>query len=412
MRQQPSHILFIVIGVIYFFFNSFLLPEGLLYTTLLTPFFLVNLLQRKEAGIYAGFFLFTLILGIVQYTYTGHLMAYMKSFILLQCAAIFILNAYAVINNGADLQRLFKVLGSFNLVLMGISIVFLFIPALRHWTWWELAISEGIAVFPRLKMFTYEASYYSLLIVPVFCYYFLRKVLLNGNWGLAFVGFIIGLMLSFSLGVLGGLLLSIFLLYAFNLNELRKTINLNYVGLSVVVLLAITVVAFKFYPDNPLFHRISNISKGRDTSARGRTFDSFEIAWDLAKMNNKWLGIGLGQLKLIGRNYIIQYYSYNNMVGDVRIPNAVAETLNIYGITGIVVRFSIIIYLFIKTRVWQNYYRLLLFIFVFIYQFTGSFLFNIVEYMIWVLAFSPSVFPQFNRHHFIKEQDYESAIHK
>ena len=407
MKQKGSHITFIAVGVLFFFFNGFLLPEGLLYTTLLTPFFLSNLMQRKEAKIYAGFFLATLIFGVIQYTYTGHLGEYLKSFILLQSVAIFVLNAYAVINrevNPVNLVGLFKVLGTANVILLILSLVFLFVPELRSLVWFEVPISKGIGAIPRLKMFTYEASYYSLLLVPVFSYYLLRKLLLNGNWGFAFIGFSISLILSFSLGVLGGMLLSILLLYAFNLNELKRKINLNYVAVSSVALIAITITVFKLYPHNALFERLNNIRAGEDTSARGRTYESFQLAWNLAKLQNEWLGIGLGQLKIFGREYIIQFYGYSNMITDVRIPNAVAETLNVYGIVGIIIRFSIIIFLFIKTKVWQNYYRLLLFIFIFIYQFTGSFLFNLVEYMIWVLAFSPALFQQFNKQHFLKER--------
>jgi hypothetical protein len=45
--------------------------------------------------------------------------------------------------------------------------------------------------------------------------------------------------------------------------------------------------------------------------------------------------------------------------------------------------------------VWTNYYRLLLFLFVFIYQFTGSFITNVAEYVIWILAFT-NTFHQFD----------------
>jgi hypothetical protein len=79
----------------------------------------------------------------------------------------------------------------------------------------------------------------------------------------------------------------------------------------------------------------------------------------------------------------------------VRIPNAVAETMAIFGIFGIAIRFSLIFYFFIKTKVLENYYRTLLFVFVFVYQFTGSYITNIVEYVIWVIAFS-TVFKQFD----------------
>ena len=117
-------------------------------------------------------------------------------------------------------------------------------------------------------------------------------------------------------------------------------------------------------------------------------------------MKSLYWGVGPGQLKLIGRDYIIQYYNYSSIPGTIRIPNAVAETLNIFGLAGLVIRFLAIGYLFFKTKVWDNYYRLLLFLFIFIYQFTGSFLFNIAEYILWILAFSPALFPAFNRVHF------------
>jgi hypothetical protein len=46
--------------------------------------------------------------------------------------------------------------------------------------------------------------------------------------------------------------------------------------------------------------------------------------------------------------------------------------------------------------VWRNYYRLLLFTFIFIYQFTGSFITNVAEYVIWIMAFTP-VFREFDK---------------
>ncbi|MGZ5135232.1 MAG: hypothetical protein ACXWCG_08785, partial [Flavitalea sp.] len=52
---------------------------------------------------------------------------------------------------------------------------------------------------------------------------------------------------------------------------------------------------------------------------------------------------------------------------------------------------------FFKTKVWSNYYRLSLFLFIFIYQFTGSYLTNIAEYVIWILAFHPGLFTEFDR---------------
>jgi hypothetical protein len=46
--------------------------------------------------------------------------------------------------------------------------------------------------------------------------------------------------------------------------------------------------------------------------------------------------------------------------------------------------------------VYNNYYRFALFVFVFIFQFTGSFITNIAELAIWILAFT-NTFEEFDR---------------
>ena len=73
-----------------------------------------------------------------------------------------------------------------------------------------------------------------------------------------------------------------------------------------------------------------------------------------------------------------------------------AETLASFGIIGAVSRVIAQIVLFVATRVYDNYYRLVLFGFIFIYQFTGSYLTNVYEYLIWVIVFLP-VFPRFDK---------------
>lgn len=402
MQQKVNSTLLLAVSVLYLFFNSFLLPDGLLFTTLLTPFFLIRLLQRKGAMVYLAFLVISLVIAVIQLSGVEYVRAYIQSYLLLQCVAVFIINAYYGIREEADLGALFKVLASINMVLLGISILFLFIPLLRPWMWYEMSISEGLPIIPRLKMFTYEASYYSFIMVPLFAYYYLNKVLLRGRTGILLITLILSMLLGFSFGVLAALLISIFLVYFLNLNELGRRINLNHAAAGIVLIVVVFALVYWFYPHNMVFERWRNVFSGKDTSARGRTYESFILAWDIARSKSLYFGIGLGQLKLIGREYIIQYYLYDNIPAVIRIPNAVAETLNIFGLVGIVFRFGIIVYLFIKTRVWNNYYRLLLFIFVFIYQFTGSFLFNVAEYVTWILAFSSSIFPQFNRQHFMK----------
>lgn len=404
MMRKENYTVLLLLSIIYLFFNSFLLPEGLLFTTLLTPFFLVNLFRNKGYRVYLVFLMITVIFAVIQMPTVEFQREYAKSFILMQTVAIFTINTYYVFRTEDRLGALFKSLGTVNMVLLGVSVIFLFIPVLKPWMWYQMSMSEGLPVIPRLKMLTYEASYYSLIIVPVFAYYLLRNTLLSAKMGVLLFTLILSMVISLSFGVIIALMAAFFLVYFLNLNELGKRVNLNYFAAGVILVVIGIAAVYWLYPHNVVFDRMRNIYSGKDTSARGRTTESFVLAWNIAKMKSIWFGIGPGQLKLIGRDYIIQYYSYSNIPAVIRIPNAVGETLNIYGLAGVIIRFVIILYLFIRTRVWNNYYRLMLFIFVFIYQFTGSFLFNVVEYVIWVLAFSPGIFPVFDRKNFITDK--------
>jgi len=150
-----------------------------------------------------------------------------------------------------------------------------------------------------------------------------------------------------------------------------------------------------------LFIRIRNILEGNDTSFKGRTFDSYHLALQVAHVKSIYFGVGPGQLKLLGAEIWNTFYNTVFSINEIAIPNAVAETFAIYGVAGLLIRFSLEWYFFFRTRTYANYYRLGLFIFIFIYQFTGSYLFNIAEYLIWVLAFS-QVFEEFNKKNILK----------
>ncbi|HKZ67052.1 MAG TPA: hypothetical protein VJ111_11875, partial [Chitinophagaceae bacterium] len=156
----------------------------------------------------------------------------------------------------------------------------------------------------------------------------------------------------------------------------------------------VMLVLIFFFRHNPIFTRIGNILSGQDSSGKGRTVDAFLLACKILNEKNEYWGIGLGQIKLVGDNIIRNYYLYNMDI-IVTIPNAAAETLAIFGWIGFVIRILVELFFFFYTRVWTNYYRLLLFFFIFIYQFTGSFITNVAEYVIWILAFT-NIFYQFD----------------
>jgi hypothetical protein len=402
MVNQRTHIAFASLGILYMFLNNLFLPEGLLWTTLLTPLLFIWLMNTKGAIVYFGFLLVTLLFALVQYQGIDYLWDYTKSFLLLQAVAIFTLCAHYRLREHENPGNIFKLLAVVNLILVALAILLLFIPAAKPLMWYLVPISKGIPVIPRLKLFTYEASYYSFIIMPVFAYFLFSFLLLKTRPGILLLSSGLALILSFSMGVLGGIFISVLLVYIFNLNELKNTINWSYFGTGLLFTCIVLLILFRWYPDNILFERISNIWTGQDTSAKGRLYDSFIIAWKVAGEKSLLFGTGPGQFKHLGRNDIMEYYQYAAMPAAVRIPNAVAETLNIFGIAGLAIRFSLLIFLFIRTRVQDNYYRLFLFLFLFLYQFTGSFILNVVEYIGWALAFSPRLFTEFNRVHFLK----------
>jgi hypothetical protein len=63
------------------------------------------------------------------------------------------------------------------------------------------------------------------------------------------------------------------------------------------------------------------------------------------------------------------------------------EMLATYGLYGFLLKLFFEIFFFIRLKVYNNLFSLCLFIFIFIYQFTGSFVMNAAELGIWALVF-------------------------
>lgn len=387
-----------LVGYLYFFFNSVGLKGGLLYTNLLTPFFLIWV--YKKGYFKTIFYPFAVLLpfALVHYLMGVDVKTFLISHALVLSTIIFVVSAYIYIVHYRSLQQLMNSILIVNFILVLIAIPFYFMKEEYQQIFWYTNLFTKHKEFTRLSLFTFEASYYALLLVPL-VYYFLFKVGYHPrmrNKGLILIMTLIPFLLSMSFGVLGGTALTAMLMCWFNRHLFVKhRLLFNTIATLVVILLIVTIVVFLFFSNSLLISRISNIFTGTDTSARGRTFESFEIAYLVAKTKSIWVGCGLGQAKLVLPEIIRNKYAHWGEQDVYRIPNAAAETLAIFGYSGLIVRFSVIIYLFVKTNVNKNYLQLSLFIFIFIYQFTGSYITNVVEYVIWIFAFS-TIFPEFN----------------
>lgn len=383
-------------AILYFFLNSIGLPFGLTYTALLAPFFYWWVLSKSGKEILLPFFLICFPIVFVQLIFVGvDDKTYVASLFNLAAVYIFCYAFYMFLKSCTNPELLFKRIAAINFLLCLIAILFYFT------SWWELfwiqqPLTEGIEDFKRLRLFTYEASYYATLMVPLFFFFFLKIILgqnkTNAWWILILITLPYGL--SFSIGVISSIVLSIataFIIHFRRLVVKKRVINL--LALSVLILIPAIVSIAVFFPDNTLFFRIENILAGKDSSGRGRTYEAFYLAMKMMALKSELWGIGLGQVKIIGTDVIRDFYLYPPDY-RIAIPNVSAETLALFGWVGLFIRFATEFVLFFYTRVWKNYYRLLLFVFVFIYQFTGSFITNIAEYVIWILAFT-EVFPQF-----------------
>lgn len=398
---------FLGLAILYFFFNSALLPEGLLYTDLLSPFFLWWIYRKGHLG-WMGFFFVTTIPFIPIHLIQGVApWYYLRSLASLFCSVTFGVAFCVLLQSGPDMDRLFRQILRINFLMVTIALIMLPFPGARGILWYLKEFSPGVGVIPRLKMLTYEASYYSLLFVPIALYFYLRLLLSSDKtpWR-TFVMVTIPLAMSLSLGVIGGIGLTLVILAAsMPAVFLPKGAALKYLLSGACIGLLGLVGLMILLPHNPLSGRFRNIFSGNDTSFRGRTYESFILAWKIARQKSVLFGCGPGQPKIVGIPVFRTYYGYLPPV--VRLPNTLADSLATYGLAGLAGRLALTVWLFFRTRVSRNYYQLSMFIFMFIYQFTGSFLTNIAEYAIWVLAFIP-VFRQFDREAVCREADRKS----
>lgn len=385
---------------VYFFFNSVLLPKGILYTHILSPVFFYNTVRAGGKTWLKPFTVFLVLYDVIHLILGVHLKSFLISNGLFILTYFCVVGFYHFVNHYSGLGRLFRNVLLVNALLVVVAIPFFFFSKpYQQWFWYVNLLTKGVSNFPRLALFTYEASYYSLLLIPIVYYYLCKFLLDRGMANKWTTIFLIGcpLLFSFSFGVIGvTFIVALIMCYCF-----RHRIFANkkaFLTVSIVFIVSVVgvICLFYFFPNNFLVKRISNVWAGTDTSTKGRTVESFTMAWRIAGLKNLFFGAGLGQIKIMNVEVVHKYYNYWGVMPRYDIPNAMGETLAIFGITGVFLRLFLEVYLFIKTGVYTNYYRLALFIFVFIYQFTGSFITNIVEYVIWILAFSP-VFIQFNR---------------
>jgi hypothetical protein len=388
---------YLPVAFIYFFINSIGLPFGLTFTALLSPFLYIWIIITRKQEILWPFFLALTPLVLIHISVGVDVKSYFISIGNIITVYIFCQAVYTFLIKCDHPEIIFKQLLIINFIFCLIAIPLFFTPY-DHILWMKQFLTTGVSDFRRLSLLTYEPSYYALLFTPLFFFFLLQLIFYRNtiNAWLLLVMILLPLVLSFSLGFISAIVMAIavaFVLYFKTFIRNKRVIDLLlYAG---IIGIAVMVTGVVFFPENSLFVRIANGISGKDTSGKGRTFEAFWLADQLLAQKSYLWGIGPGQIKILGFDLIRDYYRYGYGTTRVAIPNAAAETLAIFGWFGFVLRMLTECFFFIYTRVWRNYYRLLLFTFIFIYQFTGSFITNVAEYAIWIMAFT-NVFREFD----------------
>ena len=159
---------------LYFFLNSLALPFGLTYTAILAPFFYAWILLNRKTEIILPFITILAPFVIVHLLYDDiSRKVYFNSLVNLILVYVFCQAVYTFLKDCNDVEEIFRKLLAFNTAFCLIAILLYFSPW-QYLVWYEQNLTEGVNNFRRLKLLTYEPSYYATLLVPLFCFYTLQ----------------------------------------------------------------------------------------------------------------------------------------------------------------------------------------------------------------------------------------------
>ncbi|GAB4379047.1 MAG: hypothetical protein Kow0075_09400 [Salibacteraceae bacterium] len=361
------------------------------YTVLLTPWFVYVLLKNRRLTLPLAILSIAAIISGFHASDGVAFSSLVTSYLLFSCWVIFTFYLAHWIKQFGNLEPLYYRLLAINAVLVLAAVLTFPINGIRPLLWQVEPVALFVEPIPRLKLFTYEASYYSLMMAPLALYFFLRMMARKISHPLlVFIAVAFPLLLSMSFGVLACIALSLIavsILYFRQLIGVRH--NLLMIFFVVLALVALSATIHHVFPDNPISKRLGLILSWQDSSARGRLVDAFVLGYKIAESKSLAYGAGLGQIKHAGHDLIMDYYNYRPVVGNVmRIPNSMGEWLATFGLLGFFLKLAAEWFLFFKTRVYKHPYRFAVFVFIFIYQFTGSYIINPAEAVLWVIAFA------------------------
>lgn len=388
--EKISFPLLLLAGMVFASINTAFTPHGislvLLLGLLLIPFGI-----RSDRSIAAAALYLLILFFAEKAIYQPDLWYFFRSSLLFLGFASLFYFSRQVLQSESRFHYFLKWMSAIHSVFI-LMYLLLWLSPWKDLVWWTFFLSPSVGDFTRLKGLGYEPSYFALMLAPFFLYQLSRLLKGHFQWQTLLPAGILGagLLASFSMGVLGSLVLSLGIaLFRFrNSGIFRIRLPLGRPVL-LAMLAGSGLLAYLLFPEAAIFLRLKDIFSGRDLSANNRLLESFLLAKDILGTDRLWLGLGPGQLKLEGFYFIKSFYNYQwNDSWAPSMPNSVSDWLCNFGLAGLAIKFFLIGRYFVRTKTSADFFRFLCFIFIFIYQFTGGFLFCLPELMLWVLAFS------------------------
>jgi hypothetical protein len=382
---------YLPVAAFYFFLNhagvDYLgLPTGMFYTSLLSPFIYIWLylkgrrwLTAKFLLVMSPFILAHLVLGIkdpleylrtLLHWWTVYVTVYAFCWALSKCGSI---------------DRLFEQLILLNFSTTILALIFFPTP-LRPLFWMNTQPFVGGADSLRLNLLSTEPSAYAELMFPLLIFAVLRLIRDSRRRNMEYFMMIaLPFLLCQSFGGvsigLAGIGVSLMTGYRRLLKRQKSRL--------LFLCLAIAIGSLLLIP-NPISARVRQVVSGNDGSTQGRTTMAYAAGYAVASSTSLWWGAGLGQAKYVDFSYIVP-----GLLGQ--IPNMVAGILAEFGLIGVMTMLAVEFYLFFKTKVYLNSFRIAMFVVAFIQQATGSYGTDVQQYLMWFFAFYP-FFPEFNLH--------------
>jgi len=381
-----------IVILIFIFFNEVGLPHGLQYTAMFAPFFLIKFGVKYRAA-FIGFLVLS-VFYVFAHLFNNEVVwfYYGRSYVLHFLVFIQVVAFYHIVNYKSDVIKQVFDLGIYlNLFLLIVGVLFL-LAGNKNFMFEVSKVSASLGVIPRFRMFTPEPSYYSVLFtIPLF-FYLTQPISRDRriDFGRVLI-IVLSLIMSFSFGTLSVIFMSMIIVYIIKAKNIldvnSRFLILMSIGFFLIFFVGIYIVA----PNNPIFIRLGDILAGNDTSGNGRIFDPWILTMSMLEKNQDYLfGIGWGQIRIIGDSIIRSFYQYtHDPATKFGLPNILTEITTMFGLFGLTLVLLFQLIMFRVTRVYRSNFRSLIFWFIFIYQFTGSYTSSVMYYCYWVLAFSP-----------------------